>query len=58
MMRYFFRGEINYAIIIGEVKSLNDFTEQVFTGELFGVDSARVLRQDVFLVHQFLQHMF
>ena len=28
----------------------SDFTEEIFTGELFGVDSAGVLRQDFFNV--------
>ena len=48
---YFSRGEISYAILSGRYKNVffpgNYFTEQIFTGELSGVDSAGVLRQGV-----------
>ena len=52
MMGYFSGGEISFAILPGCKKSKrfspgSDFTEQSFTGELSGVDSARLLRQDV-----------
>ena len=58
MTWYFSRREINY---VGEKKNCwggklskcfspgSDFTEQIFTGELVGMDSAGVLRQDVVL---------
>ena len=54
MKRCFSRGEISYAVLLGGKKfkrfSLgSDFTEQIFTEKLSGVDSAGVLRQDVSL---------
>ena len=49
----FFPEWNNFCNIVGEVKKSEhwsqgrDFTEQIFTGELFGMDSAGVLRQGV-----------
>ena len=52
MMGNFSRGEISYAILSGRKKSKrfspgSDFKEQIFTGEVSGVDSVGVLRQDI-----------
>ena len=63
MMRYFSRGEVSYIILSGGKTSKcflpgSDFTKQIFTGELSGVDVAEVLRKGVLSSESFKNRLW